>query len=111
MKKYADQPRDEFTMQERIEAFAEHCRQVELSEQALDQAARNRPAHEIRLGSIKATIWARQSEHGTRYSVHLGRIYKTAEGWKTSTSFDRDDLLLLAKVVDRAHTWLYEHQD
>ncbi len=28
--------------------------------------------------------------------------------WKTSESFGRDDLLLLAKVLDLAHTWISE---
>ena len=37
------------------------------------------------------------------------RIYKDGETWKTSESFGREDLPLVAKVADMAHTWLYEH--
>ena len=32
-----------------------------------------KPAHEIRLGRIKATIWANDTENGKRYNVTLTR--------------------------------------
>ncbi len=69
---------------------------------------KNQPAHKIRLGRVKATIWANDTEHGTRYSVTPSRIYKSGEEWKSTDSFGRDDLLLLAKIVDMAHTWILE---
>lgn len=70
---------------------------------------RPRPAHEVRLGRVKAAVWANGSEHGVRYSVSVCRVYKDQDGkWRTSESFGREDLLVLAKVVDRAHTWICE---
>lgn len=68
----------------------------------------NRPTHEIRLGRIKAAIWKNDTEHGTRYSVAISRLYKTEERWESTTSFGRDDLPLVAKVADLAHTWIYQ---
>jgi hypothetical protein len=70
--------------------------------------ATQKPAHEIRLGLIKATIWSNQTEYGTRHSVVLARIYKDGEEWKSTSSFGRDDLLVVAKVADLAHTWICE---
>ena len=72
-----------------------------------DPGDRKRPAHEVRLGRVKAAIWGNESEHGVRYSVSVCRVYKDGEGrWRTAESFGRDDLLPLAKVLDRAHTWI-----
>ena len=69
---------------------------------------KNKPAHEIRLGAVKATIWQNDTANGKRFNVTVSRIYKDGDEWKQTSSFDRDDLLLVAKVVDQAHTWIYE---
>ena len=46
---------------------------------------------------------------GPRYNVTVSRLYKGDDHqWGTSESFGRDDLLLLAKVADLAHTWISE---
>ncbi len=68
-----------------------------------------KPVHEVRLGSIKAAIWENQTENGTRFNVTVARIYKDGENWKSTDSFGRDDLLLLTKVIDQAHTWIFEN--
>ena len=68
-----------------------------------------KPVHEVRLGSIKAAIWENQTENGTRFNVTVSRIYKDGEMWKSTDSFGRDDLLLLAKVINLAHTWIFEN--
>lgn len=78
--------------------------QPEAHEEAPD---RNRPVHVVRMRNIRAAIWANETEAGTRYNVTVSRLYKDDEQqWRTSESFGRDDLLLLAKVVDGAHTWI-----
>ena len=69
---------------------------------------KSRPVHEVRLGAIKAAIWENQTQNGVRYNVTLTRLYKDGNDWKDSTSFGRDDLPLVAKVSDRAHTWIFE---
>ena len=41
----------------------------------------------------------------TRYNVAFSKSYRDADGqWKTTHSFGRDDLLVLAKVADQAHS-------
>lgn len=67
----------------------------------------NGPVHEIRLGAIKVAIWQNETTNGTRHNVTVSRLYKDGEEWKQTESFGRDDLLLLAKVVDQAHSWIY----
>lgn len=68
----------------------------------------NKPVHEIRMGRIKAAIWENSTQNGPRHNVTLVRIYKDGNQWKTSDSFGRDDLPLVMKVADLAHTWIYE---
>lgn len=72
------------------------------------------PPKEVRLGAIKATIWKNQTEAGTRHNVTFSRLYRDGESWKSTESFGRDDLLLLAKVADEAHSWICaqaQHQE
>lgn len=70
---------------------------------------RNRPVHVVRLRNIRAALWANESDGATWYNVTVSRLYKDEEGrWRTSDGFGRDDLLLLAKVLDAAHSWICE---
>jgi hypothetical protein len=66
------------------------------------------PVHEVRAGRIRAAIWANPSDKGPWHTVTLSRLYKDGEEWKDAQSFGRDDLLLLAKVLDKAHSWIIE---
>ena len=73
--------------------------------------ANRKPIHEIRLGAIKASVWQNDTENGVRYNVTFGRLYKDNGGdWKVSDSFGRDDLLLLAKMADLAHNFIFQKQ-
>ncbi len=67
------------------------------------------PVHEVRLGAVKAAIWENETSVGTRHNVTVSRLYKDRDEWKQTESFGRDDLPLLAKVVDMAHTWIFEN--
>jgi len=66
-----------------------------------------RPVHEIRLGRIRAAIWENDTKNGTRHNVTVSRLYKDGDNWRDSSSFGRDDLPLVAKVVDTAHSWIF----
>ncbi|HRZ38512.1 MAG TPA: hypothetical protein P5534_19375 [Candidatus Paceibacterota bacterium] len=70
----------------------------------------DKPIHEVRFGAIKAAIWRNDTVIGVRYNATFSRLYKDRENgqWKSSDSFGRDDLLVLAKVADSAHTWICE---
>ena len=67
-----------------------------------------KPAHEVRLGSVKAAIWKNDTDNGVRYKTTFSRLYKDGEEWKNTDSFGRDDLLVLAKLADQAHSWIHE---
>lgn len=57
-------------------------------------------------------MWANNGEGGIRYSVTVCRLYKDGQQkWQTSDSFGRDDLLVLAKVLDFAHSWIFENSN
>ena len=67
---------------------------------------KQKPVHEVRLGAVKAAIWKNQTNNGVRFNATFTRLYKDEQQWKTTESYGRDDLLLLAKVADQAHTWM-----
>jgi hypothetical protein len=75
---------------------------------APQEQSKQRPVHEIRLGRIRAAIWANQNDNGTWYNVTLSRSYKDGDDWRSSASFGRDELLTLAKVADLANSWIHE---
>ena len=62
--------------------------------------------------SNRAAVWANSTEAGIRYNVTVSRIYKDEKSgeWRDSRSFGRDDLPLVGKVCDLAHTWIYEQR-
>jgi hypothetical protein len=71
----------------------------------------NRPAHTIRYGAVRAAIWRNIVDNGNAsrplYCATFSRSYKDGENnWRESGSFGTDDLLLLAKAADEAHTWI-----
>lgn len=65
---------------------------------------KTKPIFEARLGAIVATVWGNETKHGMRYSATFSRLYKDGDTWKRAESFGRDDLLLLAKVANEAHS-------
>lgn len=71
-----------------------------------EETMKNKPIHEVRLGMIKAAVWKNETETGTRYNVTFSRLYRDEDQWRSTDSFGRDDLLLLAKVADEAHSWI-----
>jgi hypothetical protein len=73
------------------------------------QQTKVRPVREVRLGRIRAAIWENETQNGIRHNVTLSRLYKDGDEWKDSTSFGRDDLPLVAKVADLAHSWIFTH--
>lgn len=67
---------------------------------------KQKPAHEVRIGSIKAALWKNDTDNGVRFNATFSRLYKDGENWQSTDSFGRDDLLLLGKVANEAHSWI-----
>ena len=60
------------------------------------------------LVALKLLFGKNETEKGIRHNVTVNRTYKDGEQWKSTTSFGRDDLLLIAKACDLAHSWIYD---
>lgn len=72
---------------------------------------KDKPVHEVRIGTIKAAVWRNETNSGiVRYNVTFSRLYREENEWKVTSSFGRDDLLLVAKVADQAHSWIVQQQ-
>ena len=75
-------------------------------------SAPNRPVTDLRIGRVRAAIWANDRDGQTYHDTTFSRLYKTEEGeWRDTASFRRDDLLPLAKLADQAHTKILELQN
>ncbi|MDE0248090.1 MAG: hypothetical protein OXO56_09215 [Gammaproteobacteria bacterium] len=74
-------------------------------------ASKNTPVAEVRIGLVVASIWQNDTDSGTRFNVTFSRLYRDGDSWKNTRSFGRNDLLVLAKVADRAHDRILELQD
>jgi hypothetical protein len=71
-------------------------------------AASNLPVKTFRLGRIKAAVWENEGEQQF-YSVTFARPYlDDANKYHDTDSFGRDDLPLVAKLADQAHTFIFE---
>jgi hypothetical protein len=67
---------------------------------------KNQPVHHIRHGAISASIWQQQTEKGLMFNVTFQRSYKEGDDWKSSTSFGRNNLLVLSLIAARAFEWI-----
>jgi len=69
----------------------------------------NQPVQEIRLGHIRASIWANQTDdEGIQHNITFTRVYKIGRRWQDTGSFGRDDLPIVSKVAGRAHKWILQ---
>jgi hypothetical protein len=71
----------------------------------------SKPVAKLRLGRISAAIWKNDTDKGPLFNVSFQRSYKEGDEFKNSQSFGRDDLLVLAKLADEAHTKIHELQN
>ena len=63
------------------------------------------PVKTLRLGRIKAAVWENSADQRTFYNVTFARTYMDEDKkFHDADSFGRDDLLLLSKLADQAHT-------
>ena len=67
-----------------------------------------KPISEVRIGRVKAAIWPNETEGRTRHNVTFSRLYKDGDKWKSTQSFSRNDLMVLTKVADLAHSRIFE---
>jgi hypothetical protein len=68
----------------------------------------NQPVQEIRLGHIRASIWANQTDEGIRHNITFTRMYKIGRRWQDTGSFGCHDLPVVSQVADLAHKWILQ---
>ena len=80
------------------------------TESGVRPRATNKPVHTVRYGNVRAAVWRNVVDLGDNsrpmYGVTLTRSYKDGNDWKDASSFGLDDLLVLAKAANDAHTWI-----
>jgi hypothetical protein len=69
------------------------------------------PTHEIRLGAIRATIWANETASGDRWHVvTTSRSYKDDQGqWQAVHSYAKHHLSDLVNAIEAAKQWIEQH--
>jgi len=66
------------------------------------------PVKTLRLGRIKAAVWENEADQKKFYNVTFARTYlDDAKAYHDTDSFGRDDLPLVAKLADQAHTFIF----
>ena len=64
------------------------------------------PVHKIRHGAVSASIWRQETDKGPLFNVTFQRAYKESDVWKHSTSFGRQNLLVISLIAARAFEWI-----
>lgn len=82
----------------------------------MSEPKKKQPVMKYRYGNVVASIWENQkdseSENGRSFhSVSVEKIYKQDDHWKSSSSFDRDDLPKLQLAIEEAYRWFFEGQE
>lgn len=87
--------------------------QAPVADKGGNGGGRNAPAHVVRFGRVKATVWANHSQaHGRWFSITLSRTFfdEKARQHKSAQSFGKDDLLVVAEACRQAFLWVAEQQ-
>ena len=70
---------------------------------------KNKPEITFRLGSgVKAAVWKNETDKAVYYSVTISRTFKRNGEFQDTASFNRDDLLFVAKGAHRAYDYLLD---
>lgn len=66
------------------------------------------PVQTFRLGRIKAAVWENEADNNRFYNVTFARTYLgNDKKFHDTDSFGRDDLPLVAKLADQAHSYIF----
>lgn len=77
-----------------------------MKNQMTPSTSNNKPVHTIRHGVVSASIWRQESDQGSVFNVTFQRSYKDGDDWKNSTSFGRNNLLVVSLIAARAFEWI-----
>lgn len=83
---------------------------MDVTETNTDEPQRNRPAFTTQRGRLKLTIWANETEQGTRFSSEITRSWKEGEEYRTTARLDERDLLTAARLAQLADDWISDQR-
>jgi len=68
------------------------------------------PAAKLRMGVVTVSIWRNLDQEGRAwYSATVERSYKDkSDQWKHTNSFGRNEMLVVAKIANLAHSKIHE---
>jgi hypothetical protein len=68
----------------------------------------SKPVKQFRAGSLAVAIFQREHEGKTYYSAVPSRAYTTDDGntWSYADSYDRDQLPVIAALLQEAFAWI-----
>lgn len=70
---------------------------------------KKQPAHEIKLGRIRVTIWANETEdQKVWFNAVVSRLYKNGNRWIGTTTLGHDDLPSAMQAISMAYAWICE---
>jgi hypothetical protein len=77
-----------------------------MKNQPTPSTSNSQPIHKIRHGAVSASIWRQETDKGSVFNVTFQRSYKDGDEWKNSTSFGRNNLLVVSLIAARAFEWI-----
>lgn len=83
---------------------------MESTESQTETTSINKPAYSARRGRLTLTIWANETDQGTRFSSEITRTWKDGEEYRTTTRLDERDLLPASRLAVIADDWVAEHR-
>jgi hypothetical protein len=81
-----------------------------MASQKTHKPSGRKPAHTIKAGAIRATIWENKGALGPFYAATLSRSYRNASGnWRQGASFGAHQLDDLMNAALEAKEWMAAH--
>lgn len=101
---------DTTTATTETEPTAGDVEETRASADARSPLAKAQPAAKIRMGVVTVSIWRNLDQDGRAwYSATVERSYKDKnDQWKHTNSFGRNEMLVVAKIANLAHSKIHE---
>lgn len=77
------------------------------------QSADNKPVKSFRVGVLQCSIWKRETDDDrTFYNTTVSRSFKRkdSEEWEYTDNFSRDDLPVIAQLLNWAFAWIVRQE-
>lgn len=78
---------------------------------ANESKASTKPVQVFRLRGISASVFENRTEQGSPYhKVSIVRTYKDGKDFRTTPTYSRDELPIVARVADQAWAFIHESE-